>query len=218
MEEEAQDWPAWLALADALAARGDSRGAHIELEHRLAHALCPEERAQLQRQVDAAVATQQDRWLLGWSRPPGAVLRWRRGFVRELHFGPPSPLPELLASLEALRAHPAGERLWGLGFAGVPLGDEGAEQLARCGALAGLHRLVLAVVGLTDAGALALARSPHLAGLELLDVGGNRLGVEGARALAALPLVRLELGGNPIPPQERASIEGCARGAIGWEG
>jgi hypothetical protein len=149
----------------------DGRSAHAELEDRVAHALCPEERTELRRQLNALVASQQDRWLSGWARPPHTALSWSRGFVHELHFLQLGSLAEALAAVQSLVEHPAGQRLEGLGFAGLPLGDEGAAQLASCSALRQLRRLFLSHTAIRDAGARALARSPYLQQLELLEMG-----------------------------------------------
>ena len=61
----ADDWESWLVYADHLRDQGDTRCEAIELEYRLSAALCPEERGELRRQVEAMVAAHREEWLEG---------------------------------------------------------------------------------------------------------------------------------------------------------
>jgi hypothetical protein len=96
-------------------------------------------------------------------------------------------LPEAGINGPGVAAIYAGEsklgRVRDLSLNGNPLGDEGAEAIARSPKAKELNHLWLAKVGLTDRGAVALAESPHLAALEDLSVDGNQLTDAGRAAL-----------------------------------
>lgn len=113
-------------------------------------------------------------------------------------------LPENRLGPKAARPLAASDKLRSLrrlDLAGNPLGDEGAETLARA-ELPALVELRLAGCGIGPRGARALASSPLAARLERLVLSGNPLGDDGARALAdgdwprlrALDLARARLG------------------------
>lgn len=193
----------------ALAA-GDTRGALLDLEERLACALCPEERGELQRQIEALVASQQDAWLSGWRRPAGVVLEWRGGLVRAVRFRRASALPEALLALQSLAALEVGQQMERLGLDFLSIGDEGAAALARSSALAAFRQLTLALAGIGPQGAAALARSEHLGRLAVLDLAYNAIGDEGAAALARSEalrsLQRLVLTGIALSEDARSAL------------
>jgi uncharacterized protein (TIGR02996 family) len=70
---------------------------------------------------------------------------------------------------------PLARSLERLDLVGCQLGDDGAEALASCLALANLRILILHDNGITDRGALALVRSRRLSGLRSLYLDFDRL-------------------------------------------
>lgn len=66
---------------------------------------------------------------------------------------------------------------------GNPLGDWGAEDLARCEGLAHVRSLDLGRCGITTDGAMALAESPHLSGISRLNLVDNSIGLRGQQIL-----------------------------------
>lgn len=71
-----------------------------------------------------------------------------------------------------------------LHLASNPIGDPGANLLARSPLLAQLRTLTLSACHITDAGALALLRSPHLSdNLRWLSLSGNLISAQTAEAL-----------------------------------
>jgi uncharacterized protein (TIGR02996 family) len=70
------------------------------------------------------------------------------------------------------------------------LGPKGAERLADCPHLAGLHELDLGDNQIGPAGAADLARSRHLTGVRALNLWANDLGVAGVETLVGLGMLR----------------------------
>ena len=198
-------------------AEGDTRAVLLNLEDRLACALFPEERGELQRQIDALVASQQDTWLGGWRRPAGVVLEWRGGFVRAVRFRRADGLAAALQSLQALAELEVGQQMERLGLDFLSIGDEGAALLASSRALRAFQQLTLALTKTGPEGASALAHSEQTGELTTLDLSYNPIGDEGARALARSPalrsLQRLILTGTSISEAVKnelaTSLPGC---------
>lgn len=66
---------------------------------------------------------------------------------------------------------------------GNPLGDRGAEELARCKGMAHVRSLDLGRCGITTDGAMALAASTHLIGISQLNLADNLIGLRGQQLL-----------------------------------
>jgi uncharacterized protein (TIGR02996 family) len=113
------------------------------------------------------------------------------------------------ADVAAFLAAFSSPRLRHLDLGHWPVGDTGAEALARSPTFAQLTRLGLESCGIGEAGARALFASPHLQRLVCLDLSHNKIG-RAADALldpAVMPrLVDCRLLGTDIPQATAAKL------------
>jgi uncharacterized protein (TIGR02996 family) len=231
------DWDCWLVYGDWLTDQGDERGTFIRLEHRMeTEPVSPEEKRELQRQMDQLVLTHGDTWKV--PAPDGVELVWSHGFVvgarRSQRYHPRAPLAELLEhpqarmlarlelnhgavyndEIEDLAASPGLSHVTSLALGYNHLDDSAAQALAWSPYTGELTALHLQHNILTEDGVAALAHSSLLGQLRTLDLRDNPLGPGGARFLAGSPWIArlglLHLYLDDIGPEGARALSQCA--------
>ena len=188
--EAPQDTGRRHVMADWLIAQGDPRGEFISVQCALHDTTLDAKRRAALEKRERVLLSKHERL---WTAPVSHIAkRWRfsRGFIEGLTVDvsvllSPRKLPTQLEPIQRLKILglnseslalivdlPVLHEMIGLELCG-PIGDEGAQVLARSDQLSALERLVLDECDISDRGACALVRAPALAGLRVLSLQRN---------------------------------------------